>query len=184
MKKVFQIIILNWFAFSCYAKSQTGIYMTASDYKQNHLSYEMDSSKICLNHSVWDMPYITVKEHGKKRKFKKSEIYAYVDHGKEVYRFYKNEEYLIAEAGNINIYLQVERISQGKGYEVKMHYFFSTTPEGQLIPLTIGNLKNAYHSNERFIDLIDQFLNNGNVATYDKAHGTFKVNYVYAKALK
>jgi hypothetical protein len=184
MKKVFQIIILNCFAFSCYAKSQTGIYMTASDYKQRHLSYEMDSSKIRLNHSVWDMPYITVKVHGKKRRLNKSEVYAYVDHGREVYRFYKNEEYLIAEVGNMNIYLQAERISLSKGYEVKMRYYFSTTPEGEIIPLTTENLINAYRNNGRYIDLLDQFLNNGNVTSYDKAHGTFKVNYIYAKALK
>jgi len=159
-------------AFNSYAKSQTGIYLTASDYERKHLSYETDSSNIRLNNSVWEMPYITVKEHGKKHRLNKRDIYAYIDDGKKVYRFYKNEVYFIAEAGNINVYVQTERIALGKGYEVKLHYYFSTSAEGAIMPLTIANLKNEYRNNGRFIELLDEFLNNGNVTNPQPLKGS------------
>lgn len=188
MKKAVQIlaiVFLTALSFNSYAKSPTGIYMTVSDYEQKHLSYEEDNCKILLNNSVWEMLYITIKEHGRKHKLNKSEVYAYVGPEKEVHRFYKNEAYLIAEAGNINVYVQTERIALSKGYEVKLHYYFSTSPEGPIMPLTIANLKNQYRSpdsyREHFIDLLDQFFSNSDVTAYDKTHGMFKVNYVYSK---
>ena len=176
------LICLILLSLSTYGKSQSGIYLTAADYEQKHLSYETKNAKIHLNNSVWEMPYITVTERGKKHRLSKSEVYAYVDKGNEVFRFYKSEEYLIAEAGNINVYVQAERISQSKGYQIKMHYYFSTAPEGEIIPLTIGNIKKANSSNEHFIALLEQFFSNDDVTAYDKIHNTFKVNYVYTRA--
>ena len=136
------------FAFSSYARSQNGVYMSASDFTSKKLSYGIDS-KIHLNHSVLELPYITVIDHGKKSKVDKDKIFGYADHDK-VYRFYKKAEYQVVEAGNICIYLQTERIPQSKGFKIKMNYYFSTSPSGEIIRLTLNDLKNAYRTNDKF----------------------------------
>ncbi len=186
MKKTWQILALSCLIIvssNANAKSQVGVYMTAADFVNKKLSYEA-ASKIHLNNSVWEMPYITVTDHGNKLKLEKNKIYGYADGGNKVYRFYNNAEYLIAEAGKIIIYIQVEHIAQSKGYKVKKNFYFSTSVNAAIFPLNLDNLKNAYRSNEKFLELLDQFFNNGDVATYDNIHSTYKVNYVYAKALK
>ena len=68
-----------------------------------------------------------------------------------MYRFYNNTEYRIAEAGNIYIYTQDRNIAQSKGYKVVNAYFFSTTPDGELLPLTLGQFeKRIQRGNDKF----------------------------------
>ena len=186
MKKTFQIltlISLIALSFVSYAKSQNGVYMTADDFVNKKLSYDKDN-KIHLNNSVWEMPYITVTDHSEKLKLNKNKIFGYADGDKKVYRFYKNAEYEIAEAGSMMIYMQVERIAQSKGFMVKKNFYFSTSAGSKIVPLTLDNLKSAYRTNERFIDLLDQFFSNSDVTTFDRIHNMYKVNYVFAKTLK
>lgn len=186
MKKTVQILTLTALmvlSFTCEAKSQGGVYMTPSDFVNRKLSYEHDS-RILLNNSVLELPYITVIDHDKKLKLKKNEIFGYVDRNKAAHRFYGNTDYQIAEAGSIIIYVQTERIAESKGYKVKKNFFFSTSAGSEIIRLTVDNLKNAYRTNEKFLDLLDQYMSNGDVAAYDNIHNTYKVNYVYAKAMK
>ena len=98
-----------------------------------HLSYEKDS-KIRLNNSVWDLPYVTVIGHDKKVKLSKTEIFGYVDDDKKVHRFYNNEDYLVAEEGPITIYVQIIHVSQSKGYVLMKKFYFSKTPAGKYSP--------------------------------------------------
>jgi len=184
MKKTFQIILLSGLmilSVNTYAKGQSGIYLTLSDYTNKKLT---QGAKIHPNNSVINTPYITITDNGKKQKLKKSEVFGYVDDKSNVYRFYKNEAYQIAEAGNIMVYVQKERNSQTKEYKVISHYYFSTMAGSEIIPLTLDNLKNVYRSNNRFLDLVDQFFSKSDVTAYDNIHNTYKVNYVFGKAMK
>ena len=181
--QILSLVCLLVTSFHSLAKCQNGIYLTASDFINNKLSYEKDD-KIRLNNSAWEMPYITVFENGNKLKIRKNEIFGYSDRNNNVYRFYKNAAYQIAEAGNIIIYMQVEKIAQSKGFMVKKNYYFSTAAGSEIIALTIDNLKSAYHGNEKFIDLLDKYFNDADVSAYDKMHSIYKVNYVYTKSMK
>ena len=186
MKNTIQIstlICLMILTMTVTAKNQAGIYLSTSDYMNKHLSYEKDS-KIRLNNSVWELPYVTVIGHDKKVKLSKNKIFGYIDQDKKVHRFYKNEEYQIVEEWPITIYLQIVHVSQSKGYVVMKKYYFSKTPAGKIFPLTFENLKAVYHSNGKFVNLLDQFFGNSDIAAYDGIHRTFKVNYFYTKALK
>ena len=167
-----------------YAKSQGGIYMSLADYEHNKLSYEASNSKSCkihLHDFFWNMSTVTVTENGKKYTLKKDALYGYKDCKNEVYRFYDNMEYRIAEAGHIYIYVQKESTAQNKNNEVINKYYFSTKPDGEILPLTISNLKKAYKDNDSFCDLIDKFFSENNVCAYDEVHSTFKVNYIFSK---
>ena len=181
MKKLLVIVMLiATGALVTSAKGRNGVYLTAKDYKDQKLSYTADS-KIHLNNSVLELPYITVVDNNKKIKLDKSAVFAYVDGNEKVYRFYKNNQYLIVAAGPIAIYTQAEHVAQSKGYKVKMKYYFSTTVEGTIMPLTLSNVKQAYQGNDKFLDLIDQYFGNGDVAAFDSIHNMYKLNYVYSK---
>lgn len=177
-------------SFGSFAKSQTGIYLNLSDFKNNKLSCESECILQRQPHAIhvhdffWNMPNINVRCDGKKLTYKKSNLYGFRDCNNNVYRFYKNTEYRIAEAGNIYIYVQEKNIAQSKGYKVVNAYYFSTTPDGEIMPLTFCNLKNAYKNNEKFEELLDQYFSADGVHTYDKRHNTFKINYVFTKTLK
>lgn len=189
MKNKLKIILTVMVALSLssYAKSQSGIYMSLSDYKNNKLSCESaceNGTKIRVHDFFGAMPKIKVINDGKKYTYKKNEVYGYRDCKNEVFRFYNNTEYRIEEAGPIFIYVQERNIAQSKGYKVVNAYFFSTGADGDILPLTRSNLKNAYKSNEHFCDLVDQYFGVDELNTYDSQHKTFKVNYVYSKTIK
>ena len=179
MKTIITVLLIT--TLSTYAKSQSGIYMNLADFKNNKLTYEnncVNGKAIHIHDFFWNMPKIKVKHDGKKITFRKSELYGYRDCNSDVYRFFHNTEYRIAEAGNIYIYVQEKNITQNKGYKVVNSYYFSTTPDGTILPLTFGNLENAFASNEKFISLLYQYFKSEVVHAYDKSHNTFKVNYV------
>ena len=170
-------------ALTSFAKGQTGVYMTATEYENNKPFYT-EKNKIHLNNSVLELPFITVMDHGQKHKIGKDEIYGYADNNKKTYRFFNGQEYQIAEAGPISIYIKAERIAQSKGAKVINRYYFSTSLNGELHQLTIDNVKKAYRSNEKFSDMLVTHFNSAAITSYDEQHGTYKVNYVYNKAMK
>jgi hypothetical protein len=169
-----------------YAKAQTGIYTSAADYKSNKLTYESKCPEgrhsLHLHDFFGNSPHITVINNGEKHKLLKNELFGFRNCNGEVYRFHHNAEYLVAEAGGIIIYSQTQNIAQSKGFKVVNKYYFSATADGEIFPLTIGNLKNAFHGDDQLYELIDRYLNEGNVTEYDNVHKTFKVNYVLNKA--
>ena len=188
MKTKMKILLTTLLVLSLnsYAKSQSGIYMNLSDYKNNKLTYEIGCAKgekIHVHDFFWNMTTIKVVDDGKKYTLKKDELYGYKDCNNIVYRFYNNLEYRIAETSSIYIYVRKENIAQNKNNKVVDVYYFSSTPDGEILPLTLGNLKGSYKSNDKFLDLLDKFFNASNVCAYDDLHKTFKVNYVFSKTL-
>ena len=188
MKNKMKILLtaLLVMSLNSYAKSQSGIYMNLTDYRNNKLTYEIgctSGEKIHIHDFFWNMATIKVVDDGKKYTLKKGELYGFRDCNNDVYRFYNNMEYLIAEAGNIYIYLRKENTAQNKNNKVVNVYYFSGTPDGEILPLTLGNLKKVYKSNDKFTDLLDKFFNAGDVSAYDEVHNTYKVNYVFSKTI-
>jgi len=184
MKTRIQIIMIGLLVLSqaTMAKSQGGIYKTSGDFTSNKLTDE-GSCKIRVHDFFYRMPTIAVISGGEKHTYKKNELYGFRNCNDEMFRFYKNTEYRIEEAGNIFIYTKERNIAQSKGYKVVKAYYFSTSADGDIMPLTIENLKGAYRTNEKFLELIDQFFNQGDVNEYDHVHKTFKLNYVYRKSM-
>jgi hypothetical protein len=187
MKKKLNIIltVLVAMSLSAYAKTSAGIYLNLSDYRNNKLSCESEKgTHIHIRDFFWNMSTIRVVNDGKKITYRKSELYGYRDGKDDVYRFYHNTEYRIAEAGNIYIYVQEKNIAQSKGYKVVNKYYFSTGADSEILPLTINNLKYAYKGNDKFCDLADQFFSRDDAFVYDQQDNTFKANYVYSKAIQ
>ena len=194
MKKTifFLLIILINFSFAQKADSINygGIFLNAQDYKDNKLSYsyncESPSVKIKFNH-FFSKKYIEIISGDKKTRLYKDSIFGYRDCKQKEYRFYKDydHEYQVVENKNIIIYIADEPVTSSTGKTVNLvpHYFFSSTLNSAILPLTIINLKRAFPDNLKFHDLLDvEFYDIKTISTYDDTHKMYKINYLLSQS--
>jgi hypothetical protein len=168
------------------AKAQSGVYMSFGDYNHHNLSYTAECTEgkhIYMRDFFRDSPALIVKKDGKKYTLKKNDLYGYRDCDSISYRFYKNKAYRILEPGNLYIYQLETNLTQGKNFHKVLHYFFSVSPESEIMALNVPNLEEAYKNNEKFEDLLDQFAKTGDVTAYDQRHRMYRINYLVYKSL-
>jgi hypothetical protein len=187
MAKFIMLILLLTSLEKANAKGQQCIYKTLNDYNHKKPICTADSASektsIHVHHFFWNQGTVLVASNGDRHTYKKNELYAYTDNKHNMYRFYKNEEYLLAEAGPVYIYVQENNITFNKGYVVVNAYYFSTAPDSKIIKLNTANLKAAYADNGHFIDLLDVYFSNGDVHQYDNQHKKYRINYVFQKSV-
>jgi hypothetical protein len=94
------------------------------------------------------------------------------------YRVVDERRYEIVEAKALYIYTGDVLVRKGT---LEKAYFFSVGPNGDILPLTILNLKKAFPDNHSFHDLVDMaFKHDSDLTRYDDFHKTFKVNRLLA----
>jgi len=85
-----------------------------------------------------------------------------------------SDRYQIVEARVLYIYTLDTIVRKGA---LEKTYFFSVGPKGDILPLTILNLKKAFPENHPFQDLLDMsFKYDSDLTRYDEFHKMFKVN--------
>jgi hypothetical protein len=90
------------------------------------------------------------------------------------FRVVGNQQYQILEAKGLFIYSADVLVRKGTTDKA---YFFSVGPNGEVLPLTIVNLKKAFPDNHRFHDNLDlMFRDDSQLTKYDNFHKMFKVN--------
>jgi hypothetical protein len=94
------------------------------------------------------------------------------------YRVVDERRYEIVEAKALYIYTADVLVRKGA---LERAFFFSVGPNGDILPLTILNLKKAFPDNHSFHDLVDMaFKHDSDLTRYDDFHKTFKVNRLLA----
>ena len=174
------------------AVSLSGVFKNAEDYKNERLSFQINcdvsSSKIRLN-DFFSLSYLDVIQNGRKARVSKDSVFGYRDCRHNDYRFYKNynHEYRILENNTLVIYvvdLPVQS-SSGKTDQMVPSYFFSRGLDGNILPLSILNLKRVFPGNIIFHDQLDVVLHNETaLSSYDVEHKTFMVNFLLNQSLK
>ena len=183
VKPVFVLIAV---VFSIGASDQTansktsGVYLTAADYEATQLSFQgvcgSGAHKLEL-HDVFNKPYIDVTHDHDKRRYPKSDLFGFRACDGRDFRFGGNLEYQILEAKALYIYSRDISEARGKTFNTRRDYYFSVGPKGQILALTLMNLKQAFPDNHRFHDSLDMTFGAGqNLAEYDEFHKMFKVN--------
>lgn len=165
-------------------KGATGIYLTAEDYTTGQLASEGDCGarghRVEL-HDVLGKSFIDVTHDGKTQKYEKRQLYGFRSCDGKDYRFVDNDEYEILESLGVSIY-ERELPTQSpkdaaRGLPRGFRYFFSVGAGGQVVPLTVENLKRAFPDNHAFHDALDMmFHSNDDLTRYDTFHKMFKVN--------
>jgi hypothetical protein len=90
------------------------------------------------------------------------------------YRVVGTDRYQILEARAIYIYTLDVLVRKGASEKT---YFFSVGANGDVVPLTLLNLKNAFPDNHAFHDLLDMsFKHDSDLTKYDAFHKMFKIN--------
>ena len=166
------------------AKSATGIYLTVDDYQTGRLTSQSDCDspghKVEL-HDILHKPFINVTHEGQTRQYEKNQVYGFRSCGGQDYRFVDNDEYQILENRDVSIYAREVPARNPKdtsrGLSTSRVYFFSVRAAGQVLPLTIQNLKRAFPNSHAFHDALDAtFHTDDELVQYDTFHKMFKVN--------
>ncbi len=187
---VFALIAISASGLSAQTKTKSsgGLYLTAKDFQQQKLTYEINCSnakdKIKPNTFLGSATgYVLV--NGEKHSFNKKLVYGYCDCQSQTYRFNNGNEYLIIDTAGFYLYylyLPIENVKR-KNLVKKYEYFFSVAPDGPLLLLTIDNLKNAFPDNHSFHYLIDEsFKTDKDLISYDSFQKKYKLKYLYANS--
>ena len=165
--------------------AQSGVYITLDDFENNRLTYATgatsDENKIRFNEFI-AKPYIIVKHKGEKVHVFKDEIYAYKNKG-NIVRTWNFTPYYFVEKGPIWIYYRDVYTSLPKGTQRVRTYFYSTHGKGEILPLTVHNLKRSFPENDLFHIYLDaQFRTDADLARYDSYSNKYKVNNLLEKA--
>ncbi len=102
------------------------------------------------------------------------------------FRFFNNKKYLIADSGKVYIYTTTTTESgTNKSSKQITNFFFSTSANSKIIPLTIANLKRTYPGNPKLQDLMDiHFKNDADLTAYNEHRKTFEINHFLFQHLK
>lgn len=189
MKKIFMSLVLTAL-FGMYAnaqRNQSGIYLNYADFNNNRLSYASnaasETNKIRF-HEFSGKDFITVKHNGVKTILFKDQIYAYQRDDGKVVRTWNSTPYTLNEQGKIWIYYKDVNVSRGKGVQIERKYFYSTTGNSEIIPLTVNNLKHSFPDKYLFQNFLDaQFRYDAELSLYDNYTKKFKVNQLLETTL-
>lgn len=183
------LLLLSTSLFSQKDTTETmgGVYLSLEDYKAGRLTYDIDCNLEKQKIKLYDFmakPYFDVWHKGQKIRLQKSQVFGFRNCHDEVYRFYENMEYQLMDASNIFIFVQEQMFLSDKSGKDAYSYFFSTSVNGPLKPLTNSNLKDAYPENRVFHKLINEKINSVNISEYDSLQKKYKVNLLYLESLK
>jgi hypothetical protein len=164
---------------------ESGIYLTASDYKNKQLHLAGDQStnnKLRLNDFLGGRT-LTMSHNGENHKFSKDSIYGYRDKDGSDYRLYKSNsaKYKILENGAVVIYKAEQTGNKQTGFKPLVQYYFSNGVAGDVHLLSLANLKRTFKGQPAF-DIIDaNFQTDSDLIKYDEYHQQFRINRLLAK---
>lgn len=161
----------------------SGIYLSSTDFKLNKLAYADPCGK---NHSIklntfLNKDYITVKHMGSKVKLKKDSIYAFVNCEGVSYRFYKREQYQMLEEKTLIIYKINYKGGKAEGFKIIAKIYFSNSLDGEILPLTLDNVKKLFKNSHKLHFALDGiFHNDKDVDVYGTEHQIYIINNFFA----
>jgi len=79
----------------------------------------------------------------------------YQDKKNRTFRVFNKSSYQVVDKEGFHLYSRIVNVVEGKAKYREKKFFFSKTPSGDPIPLTVMNLKRAYPASSSFHDLLD-----------------------------
>jgi len=101
-------------------------------------------------------------------------------------RVYHKEKFQVVDTTAFYLYTQNKNVVPpgGKGMYRADLYYFSTTADSPILPLTIDNLKSAYPANIAFHYAMDAYFNSDRqLMAYDKYAKMYKLKYLFLQTL-
>lgn len=93
---------------------------------------------------------------------------------------YNNTPYKIVDTAGFYLYSHEQLVPQGKGYANVKVLYFSMSPNGAMLKLTVNNLDKAYSNNDKFrYALESEFHSDNDLTAYDNYARMYKVKHVF-----
>ncbi|MGV3656867.1 MAG: hypothetical protein ACO1NX_02900 [Chitinophagaceae bacterium] len=168
-------------------KDSGGVYLTYADYMAKKLSYGnqcnslTESVTIALVHRGKD--FLLKVEHSGINGYhffqlNANTVFGYKDCNGKTYRVAENKTYeWLNQQEKVGIYIIEPRSGISQTITAD-RYFFSTHPEGFLIPLTIKNVKAFLFQNQDPQWVQDRFKTQNDLAAWDDNQKMYKLNLV------
>lgn len=181
-----QIIFLLFIFLNCSnlvaQETKQGIYLTASDFKNNKLSFTSivgQKYKIRLN-EFWNNPCVKIIIGDSTYKVKKDSIFGYRDKDTIVHRFYGGNTYTLLNPNETILLYSKTTFNAYKTSQTIVNYYFSKAANTEVIPLTKWNLKHAFPIDSIFHELLDmEFNSDSNLIFYDSFYKMYKLNRLF-----
>lgn len=166
----------------------SGIYFTDNDYIKHKLSFAIncktEKHKI-KSDMIFRSKEISIKHDDSTYTYPKDSIYGIKYCDGSIIRIYNNSEYPLINPNEAILIYKVVSGSNGKGGStLKTTFYFSKDAQGQILELTIYNMKAAFPDNHKFHDLIDlAFHSNEELTLYDNFHKLMKINRILQNSI-
>ncbi len=101
-------------------------------------------------------------------------------------RIYHKEKFQVVDTTAFYLYTQNKNVvpAGGKGMYRTDLYFFSTTADSPILPLTIENLKSAYPDKSAFHYALDAYFNSDKqLMAYDVYAKMYKLKFLFLQTL-
>ncbi len=176
-------VMLLLFASANAQADSSGIYKNGDDFSNGKLSLaincETEKHKIKLNDFLMK-PYIIVKHNDSSYKFFKKDIFGYKSCEGSIFRFVKNEAYILLNPDEKILIYKYNTANASRGLTNATSYYFSEDANSSVKLLTKTNLKKAFPANQKFRNEIDRkFKYNTQLAAYDDEHKMYKINWIW-----
>lgn len=180
------IIAISVFTLNISAQSnlsgRSGLYLTVQDYINQKLSYSNENSNGRYKIKVaplFNKDRVRVIQNGEKHDYFQFDLFGYRNKNQD-YIFFNDELYNIIDNSFFYMYTRVVSSVEGKVHTQKTNYYFSKLPDGNIMDLTLFNLKRAYPENHKFQDLLDVYFRCDNdLNWYDSFNKMYKVEHIF-----
>jgi hypothetical protein len=169
-------------------KTQSGIYMTAEDFKSQKLKYSTSYSltEKVNDFLILDASQVKVNYQGKTIILNKDDVFGYRNNKGEDFRFVDNNSYKILNPGqDILIYEYTHPGADPRERAPIKNFFFTRNINDNPKELTKDNLSKDFKDNKEFQALIyETFKTDKDLLSFDKVNKMFKLNLLYNTTLK
>lgn len=179
------MIAVSIFTPNIYAQTnlsgRSGLYLTAEDYANKKLSYSNENSNRRYKIKVgllFHQDRVQIIQNGKKHNFYPFDLFGYRNKNQD-YRFSYDQQYKIVDTSFFYMYTRDVIVNEGKANIKKTNYYFSKRSDGDIMDLTLDNLKKAASKNHKFRDLLDvYFRSDDELSRYDSFNKMYKVEHI------
>lgn len=142
-----------------------GVYITAKDFANHHLSLDADSSRGC---KIMRVPYravIIMNHKGQKLRLRYRDIKGFRDIDGKEYRIFGEYKLKIVNEDELILYDMYEDTGFGEIVNFEHQYFFSETLITAMHLLTKANLAKVFWRNTTFITSVNKMFANDKALT-------------------
>lgn len=166
------------------------VYSSLSDYKSGKANFETEcqgnnSLRFKLKPSK---SFFQITLNKQKQTVEKTGFIALNTCDGKNYRLSNNKTYQILESKRLTIYKLSKMVrdasyQKGNVFKEEISYFYSTSLDGDIIPLSVYNLKQSFPNDKKFHDLLEtHFINDSSLIKFDSYSKTYLLNEVLENA--